>query len=250
MKTATRCSLVEEVGAAAARRDQLLRVARQPALLLGRAAARNRALEVGVGALQQGLEVFVARSGRGRCAAPSQRASASSASLIVVPVEQAVVALVAVAEQAVVAGCLAPLADPGRVARDPRRCRGRSGRSSSASRATSASLRRVVEQAAQDAGAALGGLEEHSNLRAQLLGRERLGGQLLLLELEDGLDPALERRLERGHLALASSCSAGFEQQAVAVIFDERDHAPGGPGHRVLAASITSWSRQLVVAAQ
>ena len=63
-------------------------------------------------------------------------------------------------------------------------------------------LGRVVEQAAQHAGAALGGLEEQEQ-PAQVVGRQRLGGELLLFELEDGLDPALERRLERGHLVRA-----------------------------------------------
>src|SRR3954452_24988823 len=48
-------------------------------------------------------------------------------------------------------------------------------------------LRRIVDEAAKDARASLSRLEEHEELSV-IGSRQRLGGQLLLLKLEDGLD--------------------------------------------------------------
>ena len=120
-------------------------------------------------------------------------------SLIFMPVQQAVVALVAVAEQAVVTGGLAPLGDARGVLEvltgvwvevaDRQRLAGDLGELSSGS---SSSRRRTPAPPSADSNS--------NNSRAKLLGRERLGGKLLLLQLEYGLDPALQRRLERGHL--------------------------------------------------
>ena len=110
---------------------------------------------------------------------------------------EAVVGLVGVAHQAVVAGRLAvlaapagPAADPPRVGvevADPQGLPGHPGERV-----------RVVEQPPQHAGAALGRLVEQELPASSRVGK-RLGGQLVVFELERTWIARLERRLERGH---------------------------------------------------
>lgn len=109
-------------------------------------------------------------------------------------VEHAVVHLVRVGHQAVVAGGLAVLpgsggvpevlprlrvevADAERFGTDPRQGA------------------RIVEQASEDTGAALGGLVEEDQAPV-VTRREGLGGELVVLQLENHLNGVLERGLE------------------------------------------------------
>ena len=96
-----------------------------------------------------------------------------------------VVALVAVAEQAVVARCLAPFAYAGGVFAVLASVRVEVADRQGLARDLG-QLGRVVQQPPQNAGAALGGFEEHQQPSERRC-RQWLGGELLLLELEDGL---------------------------------------------------------------
>ena len=109
------------------------------------------------------------------------------------------VALVAVAEQTVVAGDLAVLAGMLGALAGPAVGR-RSGIAQCGGARPVRSLR-IVDQLAQYSGASLCGLKEQQNVPS-VGGRKRFGGEFLVLELELGLDRALERRLEASPSAL------------------------------------------------
>src|SRR5205814_356878 len=81
----------------------------------------------------------------------------------------------------------------------------------------------VVDQSAQDASPALGRLVEEEE--SPVLGiRQWFSRQLVILKLIAHLDRILEGSLERGHL-LGTERHGRFKQQAVAPVFDKRDHA-------------------------
>src|SRR4051795_9311878 len=90
----------------------------------------------------------------------------------------------------------------------------------------------IVDQSAQDAGAALSGFEEQEHI-ASVRGRKRFGCEFLVLELELGLDGTFERRLEGRHLLCVESNQRGDEQTVPAVL-DERNDALVGVAQRII----------------
>ena len=101
--------------------------------------------------------------------------------------------------------------------------------------------RRLFDQAAQDAGAALRGLVEEERA-AVVDGGQRLGGQLVLFELIEDLDGVLQRRLEAGEglfpLVRVDRVEHGLDQQAVAAVLDVGDDPFLHRGHRVLGVLV------------
>ena len=91
----------------------------------------------------------------------------------------------------------------------------------------------VGGELAQHAGAAFGRLVEEE-LAAEVAVRERLDGELGVLEVERDLDRALQRRGERRHRPPCER-PGGLEEQCVAAILDVRDDALLELAHRVLA---------------
>jgi hypothetical protein len=81
----------------------------------------------------------------------------------------------------------------------------------------------VLEQAAEHARAALGGLVEEE-AAAIVAGGQRLGGELAVFDLELALDGALEGGLQRRHDGAAEGLG-GVDEEAVAGVFDVGDHA-------------------------
>ena len=141
------------------------------------------------------------------------------------------VGLVRVAHQAVVAGGLAVeacgrcvaevLAGRGVVVADLERRRG-----------DASELAGVVDQPTKHAGATLGRLVEQDRA-AVVRRRERLGGELVVLELVHGADRTLECRLHRGEGGLVLRLGE-LEQEGVLAILDVRDDRRPAWAHRIL----------------
>jgi hypothetical protein len=194
---------VQEVGADAQIVEERLGVVGQ-ALTARQHQREPAALEIGLALPREGVVVVLARAGaRGdlRLAAGPRAQQRRDR----VPIEVRVVALVVVRAQAVVAGGLAALAGAWRVAEvgagvgievaDRQGAPGDPGERVG-----------LFDQAAQHAGAALGGLVEQE-LAPIARGRERLRAELAVLELELDLDGDLHRGLERGHQPESSGAS-------------------------------------------
>jgi hypothetical protein len=186
--------LVDEIGAGLRRGDQLLRFVRQSAAL-GDQQVDEPALEIRVGtAFEKGRVIITAgvRFGRCHCAGKVEQQIPDGGAI-----KDTVIALVAVAEQAVVAGDLAVLA--GVFSALEIRAVGSEVAQLQGGGADPRDRVGVVDQSAQHAGPAFSGLEEQQDV-ASVGGRKRFSGEFLVFELELGLDRSLQRSLEACHL--------------------------------------------------
>ena len=231
--------LVHEIGPGVGAGDGDLCLVGQPvAVVLQPLDEPRLQVAVGLGDQRRGLlGPGLPAPGRQRDAARDREQQVPGA----VPVDQLVDQLVAVAEQAVVAGLAAGVpwvsaAVVGAGVRievgDPERLPGRPGE-------------RVLLglQAAQHAGPALGGLGEQHPVPRAVFGGQQLAVQLGVLQLEHRLDAAFQREHHRARHLFGRRLGE-LEDQDVAAVLDERDDA-GAPigGPIVVIRASRLWRR-------
>ena len=139
--------------------------------------------------------------------------------------------LIAIAQQAVVAGSFAVLTSTWRAAQVLARV---GVEVADTQRLTSHRTQgiRFIYQAPQDPCPAFRRLIEHQNVPVICVG-QWFCRQFVVFQLIDGLNCALECRLHRGHL-LDFQVDERLEQHAVTAVFDVRNDAAGARRHRVL----------------
>ena len=90
----------------------------------------------------------------------------------------------------------------------------------------------IIEQASCTPGAAFGRFVEQQQM-ARMTIWQWLSGQFIVLKLKRHLDSHLERCLQGSHHPQLLS-RRWFNEQAVACVFDVRDHARRADGHRII----------------